>query len=97
MVYALTINPTSFPAARIATIGTLLNVIIPLITIGASLMFLFMMIRAAFTWLTSGGKPENLAKAQKMFIWAIVGFVVVLAAFALTKLIGMIFNVNTYI
>jgi hypothetical protein len=53
-----------------------------------------MALYGAFTWLTSGGEKENLAKANKTFINAIIGLVIVVFAFVLTKVIGYLLNVQ---
>jgi|GEM_PF-1279493 len=88
------INETSFPTARIGNISTLLNVIIPLLSLGAGLLFLIVTFQAAFKYLTSEGKAEEIAKAQKTIIWGVVGLVVVISAYILVKIISMILNIQ---
>ena len=88
------VNATSFPAARIVDISTLLSVIIPLLTLGGGLLFFVIILQAAFKYLTSEGKPEEIAKAQKTLIWAIIGLVVVICAYTFVKIIAMILNIQ---
>lgn len=96
MVYAQ-INlsdPAQNPIAKFDSLGTILNLIIPLITVGASLLFLVMILSAAFTILTSGGNSEKIGKAQKNLIFAIIGLIIVIFAYIFVKLIGRVFNIS---
>ena len=88
------INENTFPAARIATFANLLNVIIPLLIVGAAVLLLVMLLYGAFKWLTAGGTSENIAKAQKIISFAILGLVVVIMSFILVKVISIIFNIS---
>lgn len=94
MIYALDVSESNFAPAKFANIASFLNILLPLTMIGAALIFLVMALFGAFTWLTSGGEKENLAKAQKTFINAIIGLVIVVFAFVLTRVIGYILNVQ---
>jgi len=89
-----TINPTTFPAARFDSIGKIVNLLLPLAMLGGVLLFLVVIIQAAFIFLTSEGKAEKANKARDMFIFAIIGLVVVLSAYILVKLIALIFNIQ---
>jgi hypothetical protein len=91
------INETSFPMAKVGNISILMNVITPLLMGGGAILFLIILFQAAFKWLTSEGKPEELAKAQKTLIWGIVGFVIVISAYTLVKIIAMALNVSNQI
>jgi len=94
MVYAIDISTIDFVPKKFTDIATFLKIILPLTMIGSALIFLVMALFGGFTWLTAGGNPENLAKAQKTFVSAIVGLVIVVFAFILTKMIGYILNVQ---
>lgn len=94
-VYALNIaDKTKNPLARIGDIGTLLNVLIPLMMVGAGLIFLVMLLAGAFTFLTSGGNPENLKKAQGTLFAAVLGLFVVIISYLVVKLLGFFFNIT---
>ncbi|OGK26766.1 hypothetical protein A3C28_01835 [Candidatus Roizmanbacteria bacterium RIFCSPHIGHO2_02_FULL_39_9] len=88
------VDPTTFPPAQVATIANLLNVIIPLLNIGAALLLLLMLLYGAFTWITAGGNPENLKRAQKIITFAVFGLFIVLLSYLGVKLITIIFNIN---
>lgn len=94
MVYALTIDETNFSPAKFTNLATLINLILPILIIGAAVIFLVMALYGGFTWITAGGNQENLAKAQKIFTSSIIGLVIVISAFVLVKLIGLILKVN---
>ncbi len=87
------INPTTFPAAKFANLGVILNLLLPLAMLIGVGFFFIMIIRAAFTVLTGEGKPENMAKAQKILLFAFLGLIVVLISFAFIKLLGVLFNI----
>jgi ABC-type spermidine/putrescine transport system permease subunit II len=94
MIYALEISQDNFAPAKFTNLASFLNILLPLTMVGAALIFLVMALFGGFTWLTSGGSQENLAKAQKTFINAIIGLVIVIFAFVLTKVIGYMLNVD---
>lgn len=98
MLAAITITPfineTSFPAAKFSDLGKILNLLLPLSGVVAALIFLVMILQAAFIILTGEGKPDNVAKAQKMLMFAVIGLLLVISAFVIVKLIGVIFNIQ---
>jgi FtsH-binding integral membrane protein len=94
MIYALEISQDNFAPAKFTNLASFLKILLPLTMVGAALIFLAMALFGAFTWLTSGGSQENLAKAQKTFINAIIGLVIVIFAFVFTKVIGYMLNVD---
>ena len=94
-VYALDISdPTVNPLAKFANIAALLNIFIPILIIGAAFLLLIMLLYGGFTWITAGGTPENLAKAQKIMTFAIIGLVIVILSFLFVKLISIIFKID---
>lgn len=88
------INETTFPAAKFSNIGTVLNLILPVLMIGAVLIFFVMIVRAGFTILLGAGKADELAKATKTIVTAIFGLLLVIASYTIVKIIGVIFNIN---
>ena len=64
--------------------------------VGAALAFLgivffILMIMGGFTWMTSMGNEQSAAKAKDIIMAAVIGLVIVLLAYAITKLISGIF------
>ncbi|QQG44500.1 MAG: hypothetical protein HYW86_01115 [Candidatus Roizmanbacteria bacterium] len=88
------INPTSFQPAKFGTIASLLNLITPVLMIGGGIIFFGMIVYAGFLYINSQGKTENLKKIQQLFIYAIIGFVVILSSFLVIRLLGVIFNLG---
>ena len=88
------IGENNFPPAKISNLGKILNVILPLLQIGAALLFLVMLFRATLIWITAGDKAENIAKAQNMMIFAVIGLLIVAFSFLFVKIIGYVLNIN---
>ncbi len=94
-VYALDFSQEAVnPIAKVSTIGSLVNVIIPIIMIVVALAFLAMLVMGAFTYLTSGGVPEKTKKAQSTLTSAIIGLFIVVFAYLIVRLLGYIFNIE---
>lgn len=94
MVYALDINQNTFAPAKFSNLGAILSVFLPLLTIGAAVVFLVMLLSAGFRLLTGAGNPEMIKKAQQTIGFAILGLFIVISAFLAVKLIGVVFNIN---
>jgi membrane-anchored glycerophosphoryl diester phosphodiesterase (GDPDase) len=47
----------------------------------------FMVLMAAFSYLTAGGDPGKVKKASQMLIYAIVGIVVAILAFSISSIV----------
>lgn len=88
------INPTSFAPAKFMNIGIIYSLIAPLLMVGAAILFLVTIISAAFTYFTAGGNSENIKKAQKSLMFAILGLVFVISAYLIMKLIAFVFNLT---
>ena len=93
MVYALDISK-SFEPAKVDSFGKLLNVVLPLATAGAALIFLVMVLRGAFMFMTNGDNPEGLKKAQSMMVFAVIGLLIVIVSFVAVQLIGRLLGVQ---
>ena len=66
-VYALNIADKNInPLAQISTFADVLNVLIPIVMVVVGLIFFFMLIAGAFSWLTSAGTPEKLKKPRAL-------------------------------
>ena len=95
MVYAVDISdPNIFTPAKFTTLSTLLNIILPLITAGAALIFLAIILSASFKILTHGDSPEAIKKAQSSIVFAVLGLIVVIISFLAVKLIGKMLGIT---
>ncbi len=89
------VNATTFPISRIGTFADLLNLLFPLLKIGAVLLALLAGLYAAFLWITSSGNPEQLKKAQGIFGLIVVGLIIVFGSFIVVRVITTIFNIKS--
>ena len=62
-------------------IGKVLNIA----TTFLGVVFLGLMIYAGLLWMTARGNEQEVAKAKNIIIYAVIGLVVVLAAYAITQ------------
>lgn len=51
-------------------------------------IFFILVVWAGILWMTAGGSQENIKKAQDILKAAIIGLIIVLSAYAITKFIG---------
>jgi heme O synthase-like polyprenyltransferase len=95
MVFALDItNETINPIAKFSDIGSLVNPLISLFVILISLVFVFIMLSGAYTFMTAGGDAEKVKQAQKTFKYALIGLIVVLVSFLIVKLIERFLGID---
>jgi hypothetical protein len=67
-------------------LGKTINLIFAL----AGVVFIFMIVLGATQWITSGGEKENISKARSRITNAILGLVVLSAAFFIARIFGNI-------
>lgn len=54
-------------------------------------IFLILVLYAGFLWLTAGGNTESVSRARTLLLSAIVGFIITLGAFMITRFaVGLI-------
>ena len=90
MVYALTIDPTTFPAAKINNIGKIVNLALPLALTGAGIVFLAITLKAAFDILRNGDNPDALKKAYGSITTAVVGLIIIVFSYLAIKILGVV-------
>ena len=73
----------------------LLNAIIDFIFTISIPITALMIIIAGFYFITAQGEPEKIQTAKRIIIWALIGFLIVLCAKGLVKLLGEIVGVQT--
>lgn len=72
----------------------LLPALVTLFLVVGSLLFFFFLITGAITWITSGGDKEKLNTARIRLSNAVIGFIILLVAFAIVGLIESFFKIN---
>ena len=93
MVYAIDVSK-SFAPAKFSSFGTIVNVILPNLILGAAIIFLVMILYGAFTYITAGDNPKNVQKAQQIFIFSGIGLLIVALSYSAVFLITKVLNVN---
>lgn len=86
-------NASVNPVAKFSSISVFTNVLIPLFMIVGGVLTLIMLLYAAFMYLTSEGASDKIKKAQAVLTNAIIGIILIVLAFVITKMIGYIFHV----
>ena len=64
-------------------VGTIINVALSLMGILATVLIVY----AGFKWMTAGGNEENVKSAQKILMAAVIGLVIILAAYAISSFV----------
>ena len=90
----VTIEVPKPPAVKIESIGKLISSGIQILLIVAGLAAFFYLLLGGFQWITSGGDKDRTAGAQKTLTAALVGLVIVFAAWAIIKLIQTFFGIE---
>ncbi len=81
-------------AALSARFTGVLSVILAIITISAGLWFTIQFLIGAFRWITSGGDKGNVEAAKEHLTHAVIGLAILVAAYVITGLIGVIFGLD---
>jgi hypothetical protein len=72
----------------IADIPTGIGKIIGAVLSFIGIIFFILIIYAGFMWMTAGGDEQKVTKAKDLITQAVIGLIVVLAAYAITAFIG---------
>ena len=87
-------DKTINPVAKFDSIGTFVNLIVPIMMIMGGIATLFMLLYGAFMYITSQGNPDKIKKSQATLMYAVLGLFLVVASFILTKIIGFVLKVD---
>jgi hypothetical protein len=99
VVYAQQTNidlqpPTGFTNLAAISLPGIIATAIKLILVVAALIAFFFLVIGGIKWITSGGDKEGTAKAQGTITAALVGLVIVFAAWAIIKLLEVFFGIQ---
>lgn len=83
-------NPSGFNP-QLTNLGSLLSGVLNILFYVAVFMAFYWLIWAGFQYILSSGKKEDLGKARERIRWAIVGLVVIFAAYFIAKFVSEIF------
>ena len=91
----INVQPTGqFAAFPEFTVGGIISTFITLVLIIAGVIFLFMLIIGGVRWILSGGDKAQTEGARSQITAALIGLVVVFAAYAIATLIGSVFGID---
>jgi hypothetical protein len=93
----INLNPTGeFAALGDLTIGGIVSGFIRLILVVAALVFFFILVIGGIRWIASGGDKAQTETARNQITAALVGLVIVFAAWAIVQLINTFFGVDIF-
>ena len=78
------------------TASSIISGFINLALVVAAIVFFFMLVVGGVRWITSGGDKANTEAARSQITAALVGLVIVFAAWAIAQLIGNLFGFNIF-
>jgi len=84
--------PSSIPSGDIGP-QILNNALSILLTAGIMITVIFMII-SGIRWITAAGDKEKIAKARAGLTWAIIGLVIMLAAFLIINIFNYALGIN---
>lgn len=90
----ITGKSTSFSGLENLTVNGMVSGAISLVLIVVALIFFFILVIGGLKWITSGGDEKKVAAARAQITNALIGLVIVFAAWAIMKLIGSIFGID---
>lgn len=91
------LSPTgAFNNLAQVNIATMISTIITLVLIVAAIIFFFMLIVGGIRWMLSGGDKAGAESARGQVTGALIGLVIVFAAWAIATLLGTLFGVNIF-
>lgn len=76
------------------SVGGIVSGAISLVMIVVALVFFFMLIWGGLRWVMSEGDEKAVTAARNQITNALIGLAIVFAAFAIMKLIDIVFNIN---
>jgi len=86
--------PTGFGALERMTPGDIISTVIKLILIVAAVIAFIFLVAGGIKWITSGGDKEGTQAAQKTLTAALIGLLIVFAAWAIMQLLSRFFGIE---
>ena len=94
----INLKPAGSLAGQLAnlTIGDIIGGLLRLVLVVAAVVFFFVLVIGGVRWIISGGDKGQTEQARGQITAALVGLVIVFAAWAIAGLIGTFFKVNIF-
>jgi cbb3-type cytochrome oxidase subunit 3 len=87
---------TDFSHLGSITVPGIISAAITLILIVAAIIFFFMLVIGGVRWILSGGDKGQTEAARNQITAALIGLVIVFAAWAIATLVGTLFGINVF-
>lgn len=78
------------------TVGGIVSGLIRLVLVVAAIVFFFILVVGGIRWIASGGDKAQTENARNQITAALVGLVIVFAAWAIVQLINTFFGINIF-
>ncbi len=96
--YAQSINisgtPITGPLVGYNTIGDVVNNVVPFVMSIAGIILFFILMWGGYDYLMSQGAPEKIKSANAKITAGVVGFVLLILSFLITRVITYIFGIG---
>lgn len=90
------IQPEGFDVITGADLGSWISWFVTIILIIAGLLFFFMLVIGGIRWITSGGDKGSTESARNQITAALIGLIIVFAAWAIVSLLGNAFGIEIF-
>lgn len=96
--FAQNANLTGFDTKQVSfpNLGQLLSNALALLFFAAALLSFVFIIIGGIQWITAGGDAKAASAARDRITAAVVGLLVVVAAFAITIILGQVFGIDLF-
>lgn len=85
------------PTSPLGAIVDLVSSVVGVMTIFASIWFLFQILYAGYEWISAGGDTKKIASARDRITHAFMGLVIVVGSWSLLAVAGQFFGYDTLI
>lgn len=82
------------PLEGYSTIGDIINNVVPFVMSLAGIILFFVLMWGGFDYVTSQGVPEKLKTANAKITAGVIGFVLLVLSFLITRVLAYIFGVG---
>lgn len=92
----INLKPQGYDSITNLTIPSLISGLIRLVVVVAAIIFFFILVIGGIRWIASGGDKAQTEAARNQITAALVGLVIVFAAWAILALIKVFFGVDIF-
>ncbi len=89
------VKPITMPEGFFANITTLINGLLRVVFLIATLLTFLFLLRGGFSWITSGGDRGKLESARSTILAAVIGLIIVSASYAILTIVIQLIGFNS--